>query len=133
MCAVLATQGEAEKISLIEEREAKYEKQEREQKQEYEKLKKKYDKLEEDCEEYKDMYYSEQSTRVDYEWLLDICANQGKEGYDADASLERILRREYSWLNMEIVDEQTFAAVMSVHKQKAKIILLDYDIDIEIK
>ena len=109
------------------------ERQEREYEQSYEKLKKEYDKLEEDCEEYKDMYYSEQSTRVDYEWLLDVCANQGNESYDADASLERILRREYSWLNMEIVDEQTFAAVMRVHKQKAKLILLDYDIGIKIK
>ena len=100
----------------------------------YAELEAEYAKLEENCEEYQDKYSSEQFTRVTYEWLLDVCANQGNKSYDADLSLERILRREFPWLNMtEIVDEKAFDAVMSVHKQRAKIILLAYDIDIEIK
>ena len=99
----------------------------------YDKLKTKYDELEAKYEEYNDMYYSEQSTRIVYEWMLDVCANQGNESYDSDLSLERILRREYPWLNMEIVDEQEFAVFMSVTKERAKIILLKYDMDIEIE
>ena len=127
--AIIATQNEAHTEQLLTQESKKKEKAY----EAYETLQEEYAELEEDCKEYDDKYFSEQFTRVVYEWLFDICANQENKRYDADASLERILRREYSWLNMEIVDQQTLDAVMSVYKQRAKTILLEYDIDIEIK
>lgn len=99
----------------------------------YKKLEKEYEELEEESEEHSKNYQAEVTECICYKWLLDVCANQGKENYDADKALELILRTEYSWLNSDLVDEEVIAAVVKIHKESALVILSRYDLDLGIE
>lgn len=132
LATITAVDNENRRSKLYDEREELQEECEK-QEREYKKLEAEYAELKEESEEHSKNYQAEVTECICYKWLLDVCANQGKENYDADKALELILRTEHSWLNSDLVDEEVIAAVVKIHKESALVILSRYDLDLGIE